>query len=111
MTETVENSAETQTTEKTAPMKIGVPKEIYEGEFRVAATPDTAKKLQKLGFEVLIESGAGAGADFPDAAYEKAGCRIVPDAKTLWESADIILKVRQPMGIENGFLSKGKTLI
>src|ERR1043165_4351883 len=117
MTTTVENSAEEQTANKIAPKKIGVPKEIYEGEFRVAATPDTAQKLQKLGFEVLIESGAGANANFPDATYQKAGCEIVADAKTLWEKADIILKVRQPM--ENAatgrheaeFLSEGKTLI
>jgi NAD(P) transhydrogenase subunit alpha len=111
MTTTVENAAEVQTEIKSAPKKIGVPKEIYEGEFRVAATPDTAKKLQKLGFEVLIEAGAGANANFPDAAYEKADCRIVPDAKTLWQEADIILKVRQPMGSETGYLSAGKTLI
>jgi NAD(P) transhydrogenase subunit alpha len=111
MTTTVENPAPEQAEIKSAPKKIGVPKEIYEGEARVAATPDTAKKLQKLGFEVLIESGAGANADFPDEAYEKADCRIVPDAKTLWNQADIILKVRQPSETEAGMLSKGKTLV
>jgi NAD(P) transhydrogenase subunit alpha len=117
MTETVANAASQQTTEKRAAMKIGVPKEIYEGERRVAATPDTAQRLQKLGFEVLIESGAGAHADFPDDAYREAGCRIVPDAETLWREADIILKVRQPMPHpatgrhESEYLSKGKTLI
>ena len=111
MTETVENSAVVQTTEQRAPMKIGVPREIYEGEMRVAATPDTARKLQKLGFEVLIEAGAGAHANFPDSAYEEADCRIVPDAAALWKQADIILKVRQPMGNEPAQLSPGKTLI
>jgi H+-translocating NAD(P) transhydrogenase subunit alpha len=111
MTEQVENSAAEQIENKTAPLKIGVPKEIYEGEYRVAATPDTAQKLQKLGFEVLIETGAGANADFPDTAYRKADCQIVPDAETLWKSADIILKVRQPMIIETQYLSAGKTLI
>ena len=111
MTETVENAADAQIEEKRAPLKIGVPKEIYEGEFRVAATPDTAKKLQKIGFEILIEAGAGSSANFPDTAYENAGCEIVPDAQTLWERADIILKVRQPMGIEPDYLSAGKTLI
>ena len=111
MTETVETAADVQTIEKRAPMKIGVPREIYEGEMRVAATPDTALKLQKLAFEVLIESGAGANADFPDEAYEKADCRIVPDAASLWQQADIILKVRQPMGTEANYLSPGKTLI
>jgi NAD(P) transhydrogenase subunit alpha len=108
MTATVEKEANsTQTTAK----KIGVPKETFEGEMRVAATPDTAQKLQKLGFEVLIESGAGANANFPDEAYRQADCEIVADAKTLWERADIILKVRQPSGDETNFLSEGKTLI
>jgi len=117
MTEPVENSAETQTEEKPAPKKIGVPKEIYEGEYRVAATPDTAKKLQKLGFEVLIESGAGANANFSDKAYENANCRIIEGTETLWKEADIILKVRQPMENpklgkhEADLLSEGKTLI
>ncbi len=111
MTETVEKSADEQTTEKRAPIKIGVPREIYEGEFRVAATPDTARKLQKLGFEVLIEAGAGANANFPDEAFRKADCEIVPDAADLWKQADIILKVRQPMGNETDYLTKGKTLI
>ncbi len=77
-------------------MKIGIPKEVYPGECRVATTPDTAKRLQKLGFDVLIESGAGAAANFPDDAYIQAECKIVPDAPTLWASADIVLKVRPP---------------
>lgn len=76
--------------------KVGIPKEIYPGECRVAATPDTAKVLQKLGFEVLIESGAGVAANFPDDTYSTAGCQIVPDAPALWESVDIVIKVRPP---------------
>ncbi|NEO80291.1 MAG: Re/Si-specific NAD(P)(+) transhydrogenase subunit alpha [Moorea sp. SIO4G3] len=77
-------------------MKVGIPKEIYPGECRVAATPDTAKVLQKLGFDVLIESGAGETANFPDNAYEQAECQIIPDANSLWSEADIVLKVRPP---------------
>jgi NAD(P) transhydrogenase subunit alpha len=76
--------------------KVGIPKEIYPGERRVAATPDTAKVLQKLGFEVLIESGAGVAANFTDDAYRQAGCQIVADAPALWAEADIVLKVRPP---------------
>ncbi|NET59923.1 MAG: Re/Si-specific NAD(P)(+) transhydrogenase subunit alpha [Symploca sp. SIO2E6] len=97
--------------------KIGIPKEIYPGECRVAATPDTAKVLQKMGFEVLIESGAGEAANFPDAAYSQVECKIVPDAPTLWESADIVLKVRPPQEHptvgkdETDLLSEGGTLI
>lgn len=97
------------------PKKIGVPKEIYAGENRVAATPDTAKKLQQLGFEVLIESGAGTNASCPDEAYKEANCRIIGDTETLWKEADIILKVRQPMQLngthEADFLSANQTLI
>lgn len=93
------------------PKKIGVPKEIYEGESRVAATPDTAKKLQQLGFEVLIESSAGVEANCPDEAFAEVGCRIIPTAENLWQEADIILKVRQPTDPETNLLTEGKTLI
>jgi NAD(P) transhydrogenase subunit alpha len=96
MTTTVDSSAETQTAKPIAPKKIGIPKEIFAGEARVAATPDTAQKLQKLGFEVLVEAGAGVEANFPDAAFEKANCRIISDTAELWQEADIILKVRAP---------------
>jgi NAD(P) transhydrogenase subunit alpha len=118
MTTAIETKVEKKeiTTEVKA-KKIGVPKEIYPGECRVAATPDTAKKLQQLGFEILIESGAGEFASFSDEAYEKAGCRIIKDTETLWKEADIILKVRQPMENpklgkhEADLLSVGQTLI
>lgn len=91
----VQKGQEPKTEPKKA-KKIGIPKEIYPDERRVAATPDTVKKLQKLGFEVLIESGAGDAANFQDSAYSKAGCEIVPDTETLWTNADILLKVRAP---------------
>ena len=77
-------------------MKIGIPKEIHEGERRVAATPDTAKKLQKLGFTVLVETNAGEEASFPDQAYRDAGCEIVTDVARLWGEVDIVAKVRPP---------------
>ncbi len=93
------------------PKRIGVPKETYPGECRVAATPETALKLQKLGFEILIESGAGAAADCTDEAYKAAGCTIVSDAATLWSQAEIVLKVRAPQDAEVGLLAEGKTLI
>ncbi|MEC4805270.1 MAG: Re/Si-specific NAD(P)(+) transhydrogenase subunit alpha [Jaaginema sp. PMC 1079.18] len=91
--------------------KIGIPKEIYPGECRVAATPSTVKVLQKQGFDVLVEQGAGAAADFSDRAYESVSCQIVPDAATLWEQADIILKVRPPQMEEAERLPENKTLI
>jgi NAD(P) transhydrogenase subunit alpha len=90
---------------------VGIPKEIYPNECRAAATPDTAKKLQKLGFTVLIETGAGAAANFSDLAYEEVGCEIIPDAPSLWQKADLILKVRPPQPEEIELLSPGKTLI
>jgi H+-translocating NAD(P) transhydrogenase subunit alpha len=77
-------------------MKIGVPKEIHPGEKRVATTPEAAEQIIKLGFSVLLESGAGLGADISDEAYKEAGVEIVKDAKALWKKADIVMKVRAP---------------
>ena len=82
--------------------KIGIPKEIAAQERRVAATPDTVKKLQKLGFDILIEHSAGDAAKFSDAAYKAAGCEIVSSASELWSNADIILKVQPPQAHPNG---------
>jgi len=77
-------------------MKIGIPKEIHDGEKRVATTPDVAKHLIKLGFEVLVESSAGEGSHFSDAAYADAGVTVVEGTKAIWEGSDIIFKVRPP---------------
>jgi|ETN01SMinimDraft_4_1059930.scaffolds.fasta_scaffold11252_1 NAD(P) transhydrogenase subunit alpha len=77
-------------------MKIGVPKEIYEGEKRVAATPEVTGQLIKLGFEVAIQSGAGDAAHFSDSAYTEAGANVVGNAKAIWDESDIVLKVRAP---------------
>lgn len=77
-------------------MKIGIPKEIHPGERRVAATPASIKKLQKLGFEVIVETQAGQAATFVDDEYRQAGAEIAPDAPSVWSQADIIFKVRAP---------------
>ena len=77
-------------------MKIGVPKEVHPGEKRVATTPDVIKQLEKLGFSVAVESGAGTAANFTDDAYREAGAEIINDTKALWDSSDIIFKVRGP---------------
>ncbi|WP_316863483.1 Re/Si-specific NAD(P)(+) transhydrogenase subunit alpha [uncultured Cohaesibacter sp.] len=92
-------------------MKIGTPKELFEGEARVAMTPSSAKQLQKLGYDCVLESGAGALAGFSDQSYAEAGVEIVPNADALWEAADIVAKVRQPQPEELRHLVKGKTLI
>ena len=76
-------------------MKIGVPKEIHPGEKRVATTPEVAERLQKLGFSVAVEAGAGVAANFSDEAYREAGVEIIDDAKSLWASSDLILKIRK----------------
>jgi NAD(P) transhydrogenase subunit alpha len=77
-------------------MRVAIPKEIHPGERRVAATPQTVLRLKKLGFDVVVQAGAGAETDFSDAAYQEAGAAIVTDIKKLWSEADIILKVRPP---------------
>ncbi len=92
-------------------MKFGTPKEVFEGENRVAMTPDSARQLQKLGYDCLIESGAGARAGFSDALYKDAGVTIVETAAALWKEADIVAKVRQPEAAELRCLREGQTLI
>ncbi|MCA9484814.1 MAG: Re/Si-specific NAD(P)(+) transhydrogenase subunit alpha [Nitrospina sp.] len=77
-------------------MKIGVPREVHAGERRVATTPEVVGQLIKLGYEVLVESGAGQPANFANEAYEKAGAKVVQGAKAVWDEADIIFKVRGP---------------
>src|SRR5690349_116993 len=77
-------------------MRVGVPKEIHDGEMRVATTPGVVPHLVKLGFTVAVESGAGQGASFDDEAYRKAGATIIADTTELWSTSDIILKVRAP---------------
>ncbi len=92
-------------------LKIGSPRETYGGEARVAMTPDSATQLQKLGYECVIESGAGKAAGLSDDAYRAAGVTVVETAAALFETADIIAKVRPPEASEVDRLGPGKTLI
>jgi NAD(P) transhydrogenase subunit alpha len=92
-------------------LKIGAPKEIEPGESRVAMTPDSATQLQKLGYECVIEAGAGMAAGFSDAAYEAAGVEVVKTAAALWKAAEIVAKVRPPTEAEAKRLTKGQLLI
>ncbi|TNE70095.1 MAG: Re/Si-specific NAD(P)(+) transhydrogenase subunit alpha [Rhodobacteraceae bacterium] len=92
-------------------MKFGVPKEVFEGEARVALTPESAKQLQKLGYDCAIEAGAGAAAGFSDKVYAEAGVEVIEGAKALWDACDIVAKVRQPDETEMGYLREGQTLI
>ena len=78
-------------------MIIGVPKEIMHDENRVAATPETVKKFVADGHTMLVERGAGAGAFFMDTAYEEAGAKSVDDVREIYNQADLILKVKEPL--------------
>ena len=92
-------------------MKIGAPKETFEGEARVAMTPDSALQLQKIGHTCFIEAGAGLAAGFTDAAYEAAGVTLVNTAADLFEQVDVVVKVRPPSTTEAGQLRNAQTLI
>ncbi len=84
-------------------MKAGIVKEIRPDEKRVAVTPEGVKTLiEKLGFEVLVESGAGAGASFSDADYESAGAKVLARAEAVWAESDIVLKVNPPLELPGG---------
>ncbi len=78
-------------------MKVAIPKERRAGELRVAASPETVKKLKALGLDVVVESGAGLGSSLPDAVFEAAGATIAPDAAAALAGADIVLKVQRPL--------------
>ena len=88
-------------------MQIGIPREILPGETRVAATPATVEQLKKLGFEVVVEAGAGALSSFDDAAFEAAGANVAPE---VWQ-ADFIFKVNAPTDEEIAKVKDGATLV
>ena len=90
---------------------IGVPKETFPGEKRVATVPEVVEKLIKLGFRVVVQSGAGDEANFNDDSYRAAGAEIVSDATQLWASADIVFKVRAPQEDEVAMIRPGQTLV
>ena len=92
-------------------LTIGVPREIYAGEKRVAAVPEVVEKLLKLGFAVQVESGAGAAANFSDESYQAAGARIAGSAAELMGGSDIVFKVRAPAPEEISLLQPGSTLV
>jgi H+-translocating NAD(P) transhydrogenase subunit alpha len=91
-------------------MRLAIPKETREGETRVAATPESIKKLKTLGLDVTVQAGAGAGAKISDADYTAAGATIAPDAASALQDADIVLKVRGPVGAEISQFKHGAVL-
>jgi len=90
-------------------LKIGVAKEIKTDEYRVALTPAGARELGQRGHDVIIETGAGTGSSFTDAAYEAAGARIAL-VDEVWGEAELLLKVKEPIAPEYGRLREGLVL-
>ena len=88
-------------------MRVGIPKEVSAGERRVAATPDTASKLIELGFEVVVESGAGTESNYFDGSYEEAGASI-GTREQVWGETDLVLKVEPPTEAEANSLKEGR---
>jgi NAD(P) transhydrogenase subunit alpha len=93
------------------PQTIGVPKETAAGEKRVATVPEAVEKLIKLGFKVLVQSGAGDGANCSDDSYRAAGAEIAATAAQLWSGSDIVFKVGVPTTEEVDLMREGGTLI
>ena len=91
-------------------MKIGCPKEIKPQEFRVGMTPNAAREAVDHGHQVLIETGAGAGAGFDDAADVAAGAKIAGTASEIFAAADMIVKVKEPQAAERAMLREGQLL-
>jgi alanine dehydrogenase len=91
-------------------MKIGIPKEIKNREYRVAATPDCVRAYVAQGNSVMVQQDAGLGAGFENAEYEAAGAKLVADAATVWASSDMIVKVKEPLPSEYDLMKPGQLL-
>ncbi len=90
-------------------MRVGVVKEIKPDEYRVALTPAGARELRQRGHDVVVEAGAGVGSSFPDGDYERAGAQLAP-VDEVWESVDLLLKVKEPVAEEHERLRDGLVL-
>ena len=91
-------------------MKIGLPAEIKKEEYRVGLTPASAREYVEHGHAVIVESNAGAGSGFGDDEYKKAGCEIINDRKRLFDTADMIVKVKEPLAEEYELFHEGQIL-
>jgi NAD(P) transhydrogenase subunit alpha len=92
-------------------MIIGIPKETFPGERRVAVAPENVQKFRKLGYEVVVEASAGSEARLSDVSYEEAGASVLHEATEVWAKADLVLKIRPPSDEEVSLLKEGATLI
>lgn len=91
-------------------VKVGIPREVKNNEFRVAITPAGVHELVRHGHQVVIEHDAGVGSSIPDAEYVAAGAQILATADEVWAAADLLLKVKEPVAEEYHRLRKGQTL-
>ena len=91
-------------------MKIGIPTETKDNEYRVGIVPAGVEELVKQGHEVLIQKGAGEGSAIPDVEFIQAGASILPDAKSLWKSSELIMKVKEPLPAEYDLMQNGQLL-
>jgi len=91
-------------------MIIGIPKEIKDNEYRVSVTPGGAHQLVEEGHQVLLEKGAGEGSGFADQEYAEEGVKVVPDAAQVWQRAEMIMKVKEPLAQEYDYLRNGLIL-
>ena len=91
-------------------MKVGIPSEIKNHEYRVAITPAGVLELVRHGHEVVIETGAGVGSSIPNDDYVAAGATILPTADEVWAAADMILKVKEPIAAEYHRMREGQLL-
>src|SRR6202042_3403614 len=91
-------------------MKVGVPAEVKNHEYRVAITPAGAHELIRTGHDVYIQAGAGVGSSIPDADFEAAGAEILPTADDIWQTGDLILKVKEPVEEEYHRMREGQVL-
>jgi alanine dehydrogenase len=91
-------------------VKVGIPREVKNNEYRVAITPAGVHELTRAGHEVLVEAGAGVGSSIPDADFAAAGAAILPTADAVWAEGELILKVKEPIASEYHRLRSGQTL-
>jgi alanine dehydrogenase len=91
-------------------MRVSVPSEIKNNEFRVAITPAGVHELTAAGHQVSVQAGAGKGSSISDQEYVKAGATITPDAATTWAAGDLVLKVKEPIEPEYQYLRPGLVL-
>src|SRR5206468_11500797 len=97
-------------TERDQGMDVGIPRELKDHEYRVAITPVGVRELVESGHRVVVEEGAGLGSSIPDEQYVRAGAMVVGSADEVWQTADLILKVKEPIREEFPRLRRDQVL-